>query len=128
MESCGLCSDAERAVFEPLLGPSEQTVLESAQERSARARFSYAPLGDVVSESNAGEVLSLVARELEWFEAQADGVGGEAQTSMECGTAPKVRHQCEILEVGLTKLLQLLEEVISILSRQRLMPSNSSII
>merc|ERR1712129_597129 len=109
LESCGLCLEAERIAFEPFLAPSAAAEAESQQERFARSRFSYPRLADVISQDNAEEVLAIVLKEMEVFEAQAEALGGEAQTLT--GTSRRVHHQCEVMEVDLTRLLRLLDEV-----------------
>lgn len=109
VDSCGVCGEADGPALE-LFGVLAQKG-ESEQQRYARARFSYAPLRDIVSEENAEDVLALASKEVEVFESHAKVFEGEAQTSIEAGTASMVHHRCEQLEVSMTRIAQLLDEV-----------------
>lgn len=107
VESCGVCSAAERSVFDAFLIPSRCS--ESDLERYGRARFSYPPLVDIVSGANAQEVLNLTSSDIDSFEQEVEALA--ANTTLESGMAKTILHRCEVFEVGLTRVLLLLDEV-----------------
>eukprot|EP00929_Paragymnodinium_shiwhaense_P088808 TRINITY_DN49116_c0_g1_i1.p1 TRINITY_DN49116_c0_g1~~TRINITY_DN49116_c0_g1_i1.p1 ORF type:complete len:393 (-),score=69.93 TRINITY_DN49116_c0_g1_i1:536-1714(-) len=110
IEDCGVC---EEDVTPPAMGGclNQACIAEAEQQRYSRAKFAFRPLQDVVSSGNAEEVMSIVLRDIQWFQRQMQGLDGEAETSMESGTGGAVFHRCEQLEVGLTRVLHILEGV-----------------
>ncbi|CAE8608641.1 unnamed protein product, partial [Polarella glacialis] len=109
LQSCGLCDETQRAGFEAFLAAAVGP--ETEQERYSRSDFSFPPLRDVISQGNAAEVLAFIARDVDDIDALVQAAEAEAQPSMESGTSSQVFHRCEQLEVELTRVLQLLDEV-----------------
>lgn len=103
ISSCGECGEAQKEAFLPLLATAPG---EREAERYARAQFSYPLLGDIVSEENGLEVLGFARKEITWFEKEASAISNSEDTP-----AAKLRHRCEQAEVGLTRVLQLLDDI-----------------
>eukprot|EP00928_Gymnodinium_smaydae_P082943 TRINITY_DN66207_c0_g1_i1.p1 TRINITY_DN66207_c0_g1~~TRINITY_DN66207_c0_g1_i1.p1 ORF type:complete len:396 (+),score=82.52 TRINITY_DN66207_c0_g1_i1:44-1231(+) len=107
IEACGVCDDAERQTMN--LAPLSSHTSE--KERYERSEFMYQSLRDVVTEANAQEVLDMLEPDMQYFERRVADVETEAEPSMEVGTSSQVFRQCEQLEVGMTRLLLILDEI-----------------
>jgi cyclophilin family peptidyl-prolyl cis-trans isomerase len=102
--SCGECGAAQLAQFASWLKNTPEK-FEPEADRYARAKFSMPPLGDAVTEGNASEVLSIVEKQIARSEKETSALSNDEEQGM------KLAHRCEQLEVGLTRLLLLLDDI-----------------
>jgi len=103
---CGELEEAQVQELQlPVLRPNRP---EHEQDRYKRSGFSFPILSDVVTEENAAEVLDLVSKQVSDYERDASAVDNDEGRKQD---AAKQFKRCEQLEVGLTRMLLLLDDV-----------------